>query len=95
MKSHTNEPVAFSHAGSRGAKDVVENLVVVLEPDEQSRKELSRRIQQFGLPTRPYANSDTFLRDLRALDRATYFCVFSEIRLPDTTAHHLQANGDC
>ncbi len=70
--------------------DSVEKLVVVIDPDTETRAQTVRKIHELGLPTRPYSGGDSFLSDLESLSRPTYFCVVSELRLPDTSGLALQ-----
>jgi FixJ family two-component response regulator len=60
----------------------VSKVVIVVDPDGQSREQTVQQLQQSGLPARAYATCDQFFADLATLRRATYSCVVSELRFP-------------
>lgn len=60
--------------------EVINKVVLVVDPDSETREKTVQHLQQAGLPTRFYAGCDQFFADLGELRRATYFCVVSELR---------------
>ena len=70
--------------------ETVDKLVVVVDADDVAREQTVKQLSAAGFPTRAYPTGESFLGDLQRLDRASYFCVVSELDLPGMAGILLQ-----